>query len=227
MRILAIGDIHGCSQAFDSLLDQVKPTAEDRIITLGDYVDRGPDTRGILDRLVRLHEGGHLVALRGNHEVMMVEARRTPGRGWLSCGGRETLESYATDDAVLPTLDAVPEKHWKFIEETCVNWYETENHFYVHANAYPDLPLAEQPDYMLLWEKLDETRPHSSGKVMVCGHTPQRNGLPLNRLHTICLDTGAYRGGWLTCLDVVSGRFWQANQKGETRTAMIDMFVDC
>ena len=76
MRILAIGDIHGCSRAFDTLIDAVSPEPDDQIITLGDYVDRGPDSRGVLDRLVALHDGGRLIALRGNHDAMMLEARR-------------------------------------------------------------------------------------------------------------------------------------------------------
>ena len=74
MRLLAISDIHGCSRAFDTLLDAVAPKPDDQIITLGDYVDRGPDSRGVLDRLVALHDTGRLIALRGNHDVMMLEA---------------------------------------------------------------------------------------------------------------------------------------------------------
>jgi serine/threonine protein phosphatase 1 len=227
MRTLAIGDIHGCSQALDLLLAQVKLTAADRLVTLGDYVDRGPDSRGVLDRLLRLRTVCEVVSLRGNHEIMMLEARNLFGktRSWLGSGGRQTLKSYAEEGGEA-SLDDVPYAHWEFLEETCVDWHETEHHFYVHANADPDLPLAEQPSYMLQWERLGETRPHCSGKVMICGHTPQKSGLPLHRGHAICLDTGVYRGGWLTCLDVVGGRFWQANEKGEKRTSRIDLFQE-
>lgn len=72
MRILAIGDIHGCSIALDSLLAAVVPQPEDKIITLGDYVDRGPDTKGVIDRLIALHATGQLIPLRGNHEQIML-----------------------------------------------------------------------------------------------------------------------------------------------------------
>ena len=72
MRILAIGDIHGCSIAFDTLIASVQPQPNDKIITLGDYVDRGPDSKGVIDRLIALHETGQLTALRGNHELMML-----------------------------------------------------------------------------------------------------------------------------------------------------------
>jgi serine/threonine protein phosphatase 1 len=71
---------------------------------------------------------------------------------------------------------------------------------------------------MLYWEKFDHPPPHESGKIMVCGHTPQASGRPLDIGHAICIDTQAYKpSGWLTCLDVASGRYWQANQQGETR----------
>lgn len=75
MRHLAIGDIHGCSRALDALLAVVKPRPDDLLITLGDYVNRGPDSRGVVERLVSLHRAGHLIALTGNHEQMMLEAR--------------------------------------------------------------------------------------------------------------------------------------------------------
>ncbi len=105
----------------------------------------------------------------------------------------------------------------------CVDWYETEKHFFVHANVDPDLPLNQQISSMLHWEVLTEwTLPHCSGKVMLCGHAEQRSGWPLALDHAICIDTWAYGGGWLTALDVLSGRVWQANQRGETRTGWID-----
>src|SRR4051812_40922994 len=78
VRTLAIGDIHGCSKALDALLALVKPGPQDQIVTLGDYVSRGPDSRGVVDRLVRLSKGGRLVALRGNHEQMMMDGRESP-----------------------------------------------------------------------------------------------------------------------------------------------------
>src|SRR5262249_10120967 len=96
----------------------------------------------------------------------------------------------------------------------------------VHANAYPDLLLSEQPDYMLLYETFDNPGLHMSGKTMICGHTPQRNGLPRNLGHAVCIDTWAHGNGWLTCLDVTTGRIWPANQQGEHRTAYRDDFEE-
>lgn len=223
MRILAIGDIHGYLGPLDALLDMVAPAPEDRIITLGDYVDRGPDSQGVLERLLALHRTGQLVALRGNHDQMMTAARRHPTemRWWFLFGGWATLESYRQGEEE-PTLDDVPQEHWHFLDNLCVDWHEIDSHFFVHATVDPDLPLSEQSENSLLWERLVNPRPHISGKVMICGHTAQKSGQPLNLGHAICIDTYVYGSGWLTCLDVRSGRLWQANQHGERRQGHLD-----
>ncbi|HWG45592.1 MAG TPA: metallophosphoesterase family protein [Gemmataceae bacterium] len=240
MRLLAIGDIHGCLRAFTTLLDAVEPQSEDRIITLGDYVDRGPDSRGVLDRLIALHATGRLIALRGNHDVMMLEARNGPGMMWLECGGKQALASYGIADWQINALrqgegwfgvpdeflGKIPARHWKFLEEDCLPYYETDKHIFVHANVYPDLALDEQPDYMLYWEKLIEPCDHISGKILICGHTRQKSGLPLDLGTSICIDTGAYDEGWLTCLDVLTGRIWQANELGKARTGWLDQCTE-
>jgi serine/threonine protein phosphatase 1 len=225
VRTLAIGDIHGCLRALDTLLSVVAPTADDRLITLGDYVDRGPDSRGVLDRLIALHATGRLVALRGNHDEMMVEARDGNDRGWRGCGGAQTLASYGIPRESCD-LSAIPAAHWHFLEEVCVDWYETKTHFFVHANADPEVPLCEQPRFMLLWEKLEKPCRHVSGKIMVCGHTRQTSGLPLNLGTTICIDTAVYFDtGWLTCLELETGRLWQSNQLGKSRTGWLEECV--
>jgi serine/threonine protein phosphatase 1 len=225
MRTLAIGDVHGCSGALRALLDAVKPTSDDLIVTLGDYVDRGPDSFGVLDQLLHLRRTGRLVALRGNHEEMMLLARESEGKlhDWLDCGGKPTLASYSPlGDA--GRLADVPDEHWDFLENVCIAWHETDTHIFVHANAHPDVPMDEQPGYMLRWEAISRqwSAPHYSGKVMVCGHTQQRSGLPLNLGHAVCIDTWAYGDGWLTCLDVRSGRVWQANRAERVRTLWLD-----
>lgn len=225
MRLLAIGDIHGCLTALDALLAAVSPGPDDQIITLGDYVDRGPDSCGVLERLIALHAGGRLIPLRGNHDIMMLEARNGRDIGWLAVGGKQTLLSYGGGDDDFDTqqrIAIVPEQHWQFLEKDCLPYYETDKHIFVHANLYHDLPLDEQPDYMLYWEKLTEAVAHVSGKTMICGHTRQKSGLPLDLGTSICIDTNIYDGGWLTCLDARSGRVWQANEKGGTRTGWLD-----
>ncbi len=219
MRTLAVGDIHGSFRALETLAAFVPFRPEDQLVTLGDYVDRGPQSREVLDWLIAYP--GRLVALRGNHEIMMMEARGGGAelRGWLRCGGMQALESYPSPEG--PSLSAVPPAHWDFLENRTVPFLEIDSHFFVHANADEDLPLDEQPDEMLFWEHLDNPRPHCSGKIMVCGHTQQRSGQPKEFRHAVCIDTSAYAQGWLTCLDVGTGRYWQANQRGETRTGQL------
>jgi serine/threonine protein phosphatase 1 len=217
--------MHGCLRALDTLLARVGPGPDDQLIALGDYVDRGPDSRGVLDRLIALNATGRLVALRGNHDEMMLQARDgLDRRMWLTCGGRTTLESYGIPESTDGPYHAIPEGHWRFLEEECRDYYEIDTHFFVHANVDPDLPLDQQSRALLYWDKLCLTqRPHLSGKVMVCGHTRQRSGLPLSLGHTVCIDTGIYEPtGWLTCLDVLTGEFWQANQRGEVRDGWLE-----
>ena len=111
----------------------------------------------------------------------------------------------------------MPEAHWRFIEERCVDCWEADTHFFVHASAYPDVPLYEQPRYILYWGRFNNPQPHESEKVMVCGHTSQKDGLPVAYPHAICIDTFAHGGGWLTCLDTGNGTLYQANQRGAKR----------
>jgi serine/threonine protein phosphatase 1 len=226
MRTLAIGDIHGCSKAFARMLEIVAPTPDDLIITMGDYVDRGPDSCGVIDRLLRLRRTHRVVALKGNHEIMMLDARQSPKalQDWLPTGGKETLASYSVLGDEGKLID-VPDDHWNFIENDLVSWHEIDTHFFVHANAYHGMPLSEQPDYMLFWEFFEHQAPHCSGKTMICGHTSQKSGEPRNLGHSICIDTWACGRGWLTCLDVRSGRIWQTRQNGEHREAWIDDYA--
>jgi serine/threonine protein phosphatase 1 len=219
MRTLVIGDIHGCLRAFEALIEEVAPQTDDLLVTLGDYVDRGPDSKGVLERMLALQGQCRCVALKGNHDLMMLTARDDEEhfQEWLACGGKQTLESYHANQDWETFAEAVATQHWHFLEQDCKPFHEIETHIFVHATIYPDLPLAEQPDYMLYWEKLElgSWHPHESGKIMICGHTAQRSGRPLVLDHAICIDTWVYGDGWLTCLDVDSEVYWQANERGE------------
>lgn len=223
-RHLAIGDIHGCYRSLFELARYVGLRSDDVVITLGDYVNRGPNTCAVLDWLIELDRTQRLVAIRGNHEIMMLESRdyETMFERWIEYGGDATLRSYAPFEGDPNSLAHIPDSHWRFLEERLVPYYETDDHFFVHANAYPDLPLDEQPDYMLYWERFDDPPRHSSGKIMICGHTSQKSGLPLANDNAICIDTNACRGGWLTCLHVESGQLWQANERGEARSFRLE-----
>lgn len=221
-RLLAIGDIHGCLTAFETLLLALQLHPTDQLVALGDYVDRGPDSRRVLDRVILLHELGRLIPLRGNHELMMLRAREDwrDEEFWRGHGGNEALASYAPLDRS-GRLNDVPDRHWKFMAATCVNHYETERHIFVHAGVHPFFDLHCQTEEELFWRAITDRGQHKSGKTVICGHSMQRSGRPLNFGHTICIDTGVYSDGWLTALDVNSGKYWQANQKGEPRTGQL------
>src|SRR5262245_8186869 len=180
-RLIAIGDIHGCLTAFESILDVLNVQPDDRLVALGDYVDRGPDSRRVLDRVILLHELGRLIPLRGNHELMMLRAREDwrDEEFWRGHGGKEALDSYAPVDRP-GRLNDVPDRHWKFMASTCVNLYETERHIFVHAGVNPVFDLNCQTEEELFWRSVTDRGQHISGKKVICGHTMQRSGRPLD-----------------------------------------------
>jgi len=218
MRTLAIGDIHGCLTALRLVLEAVQPGKDDVLVTLGDYVDRGPDTKGVLDTLLELEKTTQLKPLMGNHEVLFLEAAADmlDQAAWMRIGGRETLLSYAPDQET-PSWDNVTEAHLDFIANRCLRYWENATHLFVHANANAVLPLSEQSDMWLFWTRFEESFPHVSGKTLICGHTAQKAGIPTVRPQAICLDTWVYGHGWLTCMDVEAGLFVQANQAGQVK----------
>lgn len=229
MRILAIGDIHGCSIALRTLLDAVQPGSDDILVTLGDYVDRGPDTRGVIDTLIALEKTTQLKPLTGNHEVLFLDAliEQVDRDAWLRVGGRETLASY-TSQGQPPSWDGVPQEHIEFLTHRCLRYWESDRNLFVHANANAVFPLNEQSDDWLFWTRFEDSYPHVSGKTMICGHTAQKEGCPAIRPQAVCLDTWAYGGGWLTCLDVGSGEITQANQAGHIRRlTLADIQAHC
>ena len=213
-RTIAIGDIHGCSQALEALLVAIAPLRQDTVVGLGDYVDRGTDSRGVVDRLLKLAGQCRFIPLMGNHEVMLLDAidRGVADSGWLMCGGTETLLSYGG------RLDNIPTEHIEFFRNL-LPFYETDTHFFVHANYQYDMSLADQPDYLLYWEHLhmNPPRPHEGGKKAIVGHTSQRTGEVFELDHVVCIDTFCHGGGWLTALEVDSGHVWQADRLGNLR----------
>lgn len=215
-RLIAIGDIHGCSAALDALITALELSADDRVVTLGDYVDRGPDSRGVVDRLLELDAAGQLIPLLGNHEEMMLSALRgrAPRLWWLRHGGAATLESYGfVDDA-----SCIPQEHLDFFDR-CLPFHEVEDVFFTHANYVAGEPLERQPVEALRWQSLDEhfPGPHRSGKRAIVGHTAQRSGEVRDEGHLICIDTYCHGGGWLTAYDVGSGATCQATRDGAVR----------
>ncbi|WP_169975874.1 metallophosphoesterase family protein [Tautonia rosea] len=226
-RLLALGDIHGYPAPLDALVEAAQIGPDDTLVTLGDYVDRGPNSRRVIDRLIALESRCRLVALRGNHDLMFTEALNILDedstrfaefwnepllRIWAQCGGFDTIESYGS-------LEEVPPEHRAFLDRL-VNWHETDNLLFMHANYDPLLPMASQPSDLLYWTSLHHSVPdrHHSGKTAIVGHSSQKDGEVLDLGHVICIDTYCYGGGWLTLMDLHSGQLWQADRRGQLRT---------
>jgi len=215
-RVIAIGDIHGCSVALRTLLEAIRPGPEDLVIPLGDVIDYGPDSRGVLRQLATLRQQTQLILLTGNHEEMLfaVLDQNRDLESWTRHGGETTLASYEIDHPRdLPADDIA------FLRTA--KWYfETATHAFVHAGYYPNQPLSETPSSALFWEMLDPKQawPHYSGKTFVVGHTPQTTGEILDLRFIVAIDTDCSRGNWLTALDTVTNQYWQASQQGKIRT---------
>jgi serine/threonine protein phosphatase 1 len=215
MRTLAIGDIHGCLAPLHHIWKVIAPQPEDRLIFMGDYIDRGPDSRGVIDFLISLEQQDYdITFLSGNHEekFFLSEMDLTDRAHWLDAwGGPETLESYGPGG-----FDDVPAAHWEFLRKNRP-YLETDTHIFVHANLEADVPLDQQLPFTLIHKKFGTPEPHQSGKTMICGHTAQKSHLPLNLGHAVCIDTDPGRGGWLTCLHVETDKYWQVNSDGDLR----------
>jgi len=215
-RLLAIGDIHGCHIAFDTLLEHLAITPADAVVVLGDVIDRGPGTRQVIDRLIELQERCRLIFLMGNHEEMFLDSLTTDEirEPWMGFGGLETLISYgehAEDTGELPA------SHIAFLK-TGLDYFETESTVFVHANLEPGRPLADQSAEWLRWAKLTKQElPLPSGRRVICGHTAQKDGRVWVGDAWVCIDTYAYGGEFLTALDVRSDIVCQARQTGEFR----------
>jgi serine/threonine protein phosphatase 1 len=225
-RTLAIGDIHGSHTALVTLLHEIRPTVQDKAIFLGDYIDRGPASRQVIEILLELRSKTQTAFLRGNHEVMILESREDPLKEslWRGYGGAEMLQSYGAEYS--PNwISAIPEAHWQFFEGT-KRFIETNTHIFVHACLDSDLDMKDQSDRMLFWEFFEQIQRHKSGKKIVCGHSPSRSGEIKDVGFAVCIDTGPAVGGWLTCLDVNSGEYWQATEKGLVRNGLLSSSTD-
>jgi len=200
-RIIAIGDIHGCSVALATLIEAIQPTPLDTLVFLGDYIDRGPNSRGVIEQVIRLFDQCQVVPLLGNHEELLLHAlsRSSAMKAWLTCGGMAALASYGYNGGrgIRPgaLLGFIPSEHRDFIR-ACRNYYETVGHIFAHAYYEPGQPLHQQQWDGLRWASLlREPKPHCSGKVAIVGHTAQTNGEILDLGCVKCIDTFCHGGG--------------------------------
>jgi serine/threonine protein phosphatase 1 len=228
--LYAVGDIHGRLDLLQRLLEMIRRDAEASraarriLIFLGDYVDRGPDSRGVVERLIGdVPQGFDVHFLKGNHEAILLDFIAEPWRldHWLQNGGEETMRSYGVDTQSLALLgsppsawrdafsEALPETHLRFFRNLQLS-VTFGDYLFVHAGVRPGVPLGEQSAADLVWIRapfLDHAEPF--GKVVVHGHTPGEE--PVTRSNRVGIDTGAVFTGRLTALRLEDGsrRFLQ------------------
>lgn len=229
-RVLAIGDVHGMYEKLIKLMDKIRFNPdEDLLIFLGDYIDRGPDPGRCLQYIFALQQqySDVVVCLMGNHEVMMssyfMQKRGSYNNlivdyagSWLDNGGLETLKQ-------LDEMDAdTKEELLQWVMNLPVK-YQYQDYFFCHAGVDPDVPLAVQNEFDMLWRRQQWWEQYKGEETLVVGHTPvqkvmkltgkeRRTSKPLFLTnHVIMCDTGAYMsGGKLSCVDVLAGKVWQA-----------------
>lgn len=216
-RIYAIGDVHGRADLLYELLCRITtdigatPVRFPMIVFLGDYIDRGPQSAGVIDQLLMVRRMVPTVCLSGNHEIYALRFMRDPSTGpaWFELGGRETLSSYGiavpwrltngiVDDLSRSFAAAMPEEHRNFLTTLGLT-VSFGNYLFVHAGIDPAIPVPEQSHITLTTIRepfLDAAQ--EFGRIVVHGHSPVNE--PDIRGNRINIDTGAYITGRLTCL---------------------------
>jgi serine/threonine protein phosphatase 1 len=225
IRIYAVGDLHGRVDLLDRLFTNIDddlatfPAKRAIHVFLGDYVDRGPDSRFVLDRLVERGHTHEVVCLKGNHELLLLDFFRNPAvlKHWRQYGGLDTLMSYGVVPPFNSTAEqlaalaaglykAVPDAHREFLDRLETS-FTCGDYFFVHAGVRPRVALAQQREEDLLWIR-DEFLQYEQdfGKIIIHGHTPVTQAdIRSNRIN---IDTGAYATGLLTCLILEQDKRW-------------------
>lgn len=225
VSIYAIGDVHGRSDLLDRAFSRIdadlatNPPRRAIQVFLGDYIDRGPDSFGVLDRLINRGQTHEVVCLKGNHELFLLEFLRDPSmlKHWRQYGGLDTLMSYGVapqfnaSEAELEALadrlfQAMPVRQRDFLSGLTTS-FSCGDYFFVHAGVRPRVPLDQQREQDLLWIRDEFLQSEQDfGKIIVHGHTPVDE--PDVRANRINIDTGAYATGRLTCLILERDKRW-------------------
>jgi serine/threonine protein phosphatase 1 len=228
-RTLVIGDVHGKLSLLDRLIGKTGYQAgADRLVFIGDLIDRGENSRGVVERALELKkQSPHLVTvIRGNHEEMMISALSASADEaaekselWYFNGGIETLQSYMTDEGKLD----LPEEHFNFLA-SLPTWHEDEHAIYVHAAMIESAdgtfahPGSDPDNLELLWSRNRRFFAEYQGKLAVFGHTiagmifgePEQVWM---REQLIGVDTGAYLTGVLSAVELPSRRVWSVREE--------------
>jgi diadenosine tetraphosphatase ApaH/serine/threonine PP2A family protein phosphatase len=218
--IYAIGDIHGCAELLEQLIAKIDADAGGleaaQLVFLGDYVDRGPDSKGVIDQLIGLRQRQpDAVFLKGNHEALLLDFLNDPEgmAHWLDWGGEETLVSYGLSDILRRSgenlaaefAEALPPEHLSFLKALTLK-HRAGDYVFVHAGLRPGISLDEQSEEDLLWirKRFHNTpRDQRPSFTVVHGHQPVKK--PLDKGWRIDVDTGACWSGKLTAV-VLEGK---------------------
>ncbi|MFD1031601.1 metallophosphoesterase family protein [Metaplanococcus flavidus] len=223
-RTLVISDIHGELELFDELLRKAEYAPDrDQLILLGDYVDRGPDSKAVLERVIELKNGGAIV-LSGNHDAMMVAAvNGEPGalERWGRNGALPTLQSYDSSIKEMEFPDSETfREHVSFLEELDF-YHETDEYIFVHAGIQPGTPVRKTDPHTLIWIREEFYEAYGGEKTVVFGHTPAfllrgssgNNDIYFGDNNIIGIDGGAAYGGQLNCLELPSRKSYVVKKK--------------
>jgi len=188
-QLIAIGDIHGCVESLKALWKKLQSYPDAKIIFIGDYIDRGPDSKGVVDFLIAHQNDRDCIFLRGNHEQMLLDSLDSNrDYNWMMNGGDTTLNSYGVDIA-----SDIPTDHIEFYKNTKL-YFDTDEFFFVHAGVPPHQPIretleTEEYNDFFLWgrEHIDSFETPWE-KTVVFGHTPRPYPIQKNKM--IGIDTG-------------------------------------
>jgi len=211
-KIFAIGDIHGCLWSLEKLLNILPVNwSKDLVVFLGDYIDRGPDPKGVIEKVLELKElyRDKIISLKGNHEWMFERFLKGIDIDiFLYNGGETTLKSYYKNGKL-----EIPEDHLNFLKELKL-YYETQDYIFVHAGLRPGKKLEEQNEKDLLWIRESfYFSEYKFPKTVIFGHTPFYTPLILD--DRIGIDTGCVYGGKLTAIELPSKKIYQIDCGGE------------
>jgi serine/threonine protein phosphatase 1 len=210
-KIFAVGDIHGCYEKLAAMMKILPWNREDGdiLVFIGDYVDRGPQSREVVEYLVRLkRRGGNLVFLKGNHEKMLLDyyIQQRDQMLYVANGGGETIASYV-EGGIGRKAFVLPEDHLEFLLGLSL-YYETDNYIFVHAGLRDGIPLEKQSEEDLLWIREEFIySPYDWNRRVVFGHTALET--PFVTPGKIGIDTGAVYGNKLTAVELPRMKFFQ------------------
>jgi len=192
-RIIAIGDIHGCLFSLEKLIELINPEPDEQLVFLGDVIDRGNNSKKVIEYLIKLRSLYSCYFIMGNHELMFIDylENRNPNE-WLLNGGQEMLKSYKNAEGIF-----FPDEHLKFVRN-CQYFFETENYFFAHGGLDPELSIKNNLLYYMpedfCWQRMHmqpsflESNRYNWEKTVVCAHTTVAEPVLLERL--IAIDTG-------------------------------------